>query len=122
MIEATLPDGVKADDWRLDLGDVRETARVLVNGKEVDRLWSLPFSARIGARLRPGPNEIAIEVTNLAANRIRDLDIRKVPWKNFYEINFVNINYEPFDASKWPLQPSGLLGPVQLVPLRSLTP
>ncbi|HKB89218.1 MAG TPA: glycosyl hydrolase, partial [Opitutaceae bacterium] len=40
--EITLPAG-KFDDWELDLGDVRETARVFVNGKEVDRLWSLPF-------------------------------------------------------------------------------
>jgi hypothetical protein len=122
VIEFNLPDGAKADDWRLDLGDVRETAKVFVNGTEVDQLWSLPFSTRVGAQLRPGPNEIALEVTNLSANRIRDLDIRKVPWKNFYEINFVNINYRRFDASKWPLQPSGLLGPVQLVPLRALTP
>ncbi len=122
VIEVTLPRGARADDWRLDLGDVRETARVFVNGAEVDRLWSLPFSTRVGAHFRPGLNVIALEVTNLAANRIRDLDVRKVPWKNFYEINFVNINYRSFDASTWPLQPSGLLGPVQLVPLRSLTP
>ena len=59
---------------------------------------------------------------NLAANRIRDLDQRKVPWKIMREINFVNINYRPFDASGWPLTPSGLLGPVTLTPLRTLQP
>jgi hypothetical protein len=122
QIDFTLPDGAQADDWRLDLGDVRETAKVFLNGTEVDRLWSLPFSTRVGAQLHPGHNVLALEVTNLTANRIRDLDIRKVPWKNFYEINFVNINYRPFHAEKWPLQPSGLLGPVQLVPLRALAP
>ena len=37
------------------------------------------------------------------------------------EINFVNINYKPFDASKWDLAPSGLLGPVTLTPLRVTT-
>ena len=26
--------------------------------------------------------------------------------------------YQPFDASGWPLEPSGLLGPIRLVPLR----
>jgi len=121
-IDFNLPEGAKPDDWRLDLGDVRETAKVFLNGAEVDQLWSLPFSARVGAHLQPGHNVLDLEVTNLSANRIRDLDIRKVPWKNFYEINFVNINYRPFDASKWPIQPSGLLGPVQLVPLRALAP
>ena len=55
VIEATLPDGVKADDWRLDLGDVRETARVLVNGKEVDRLWSLPFWPESAPGSGPAP-------------------------------------------------------------------
>jgi hypothetical protein len=121
-IAFNLPAGAKADDWRLDLGDVRETAKVFVNGTEADQLWSLPFSTRVGSQLHPGRNVIDLEVTNLTANRIRDLDVRKVQWKNFYEINFVNINYRRFDASKWPLQPSGLLGPVQLVPLQALTP
>ncbi len=38
------------------------------------------------------------------------------------EVNFVTINYKPFDASGWPLIPSGLLGPVTLTPLRASTP
>jgi hypothetical protein len=71
----------------------------------------------VGGLLRPGRNTIALEVTNLAANRVRDLDRRKVDWKIMREINFVNINYKPFDASGWELTPSGLLGPVTLVPL-----
>jgi len=120
--EFTLPEGVKADDWLLELGDVRETARVFVNGTETDLVWSLPMRTRIGAYLKPGKNILALEVTNLAANRIRDLDRRKVEWKKFHEINFVNIFYKPFDAAGWPLQPSGLIGPVRLVPLQAFTP
>ena len=107
----------KADDFLLDLGDVRESARVRLNGREVATLWSLPFRVRVGRFLRPGSNTLELEVTNLAANRIRDLDRRGVPWKIMREINFVNINYKPFDASGWPLTPSGLLGPVTLTPL-----
>ena len=121
-IEFTLPAGAKADDWRLDLGDVRETARVFVNGQEAGLVWSLPARSKIGHLLKPGKNTLALEVTNLAANRIRDLDQRKVEWKKFHEINFVNIFYRSFDASAWPLQPSGLLGPVQLVSLQAFTP
>jgi hypothetical protein len=112
-----LPGSPGANDWRLDLGDVREVARVSVNGREIDTLWSVPFSARLGGAVRPGRNTLAIEVTNLAANRVRDLERRGVPWKNFHEMNFVNVDYKPFDAAEWPLQPSGLLGPVRLVPL-----
>ena len=118
----TVPAGVKADDWLLDLGDVRETARVFVNGVETDLIWSLPMRTKIGTLLKPGKNTLALEVTSTAANRIRDLDRRKVEWKKFYEINFVNIAYKPFDASTWSLQPSGLLGPVTLTPLTALFP
>jgi alpha-L-rhamnosidase len=120
--EFNLPGGAAADDWLLDLGDLRETATVWLNGTKVDDLWSLPFRTRVGAQLLTGRNHLTLEVTNLSANRIRDLDVRKVPWKKFYEINFVNINYRPLDASQWPLQPSGLLGPVRLIPLHALTP
>lgn len=115
----TLPADAHAADWLLDLGDVRETARVLVNGHEAGLVWSLPLRLAIGAFLHPGENTLVLEVTNLAANRIRDLDRRGVAWKKFHEINFVNIFYRPFDASNWPLQPSGLLGPVTLTALHS---
>ena len=54
------------------------------------------------------------------ANRIRDLDRRGVDWKIMHEINFVNLDYRPFDASAWPDTLSGLLGPVTLTPLRIL--
>jgi hypothetical protein len=113
---------VAADDWRLDLGDVRESARVSLNGRPAGTAWSVPFRLPVGALLRPGRNRLEIEVTNLAANRIRDLDRRKVDWKVMREINFVNINYKPFDAAGWPLAPSGLLGPVTLTPLRAARP
>ena len=111
-----------ADDWLLDLGDVRETARVALNGLDLTTAWSLPFAIRLGHSLQPGRNFLEIEVTNLAANRIRDMDQRKVDWKIMREINFVNINYRPFDASDWAITPSGLIGPVTLVPLQELRP
>jgi hypothetical protein len=113
---------VKAEDWMLTLGDVRESARVRMNGTEIATAWSLPFAVRVGGFLKPGRNVLEIDVTNLAANRIRDMDQRKMPWKIMREINFVNINYRPFDASDWPLTPSGLLGPVTLTPLKILKP
>ena len=112
------PTSPGAADWLLDLGDVRESARVTLNGQPVGTLWSLPFRASVGNQLKPGRNVLEVEVTNLAANRIRDLDRRGVAWKIMKEINFVNIHYKPFDASKWDVTPSGLLGPVTLTPAR----
>ena len=120
-LEFDAPASPDAADWLLDLGDVRESARVTVNGKPVGTLWSLPFRRTVGHHLRPGRNVLEVEVTNLAANRIRDLDRRKVEWKIMKEINFVDINYKPFDASTWDVAPAGLLGPVTLTPLRVTT-
>ncbi len=113
----------KADDWLLDLGDVRESARVILNGQPVATAWSIPFRVRLASsQLKPGRNVLELDVTNLAANRIRYMDQNKLPWKIMRDTNVVNINYRPFDASAWPLTPSGLLGPVTLTPLKSFQP
>jgi hypothetical protein len=98
----------------LDLGKVAETARVSLNGKDLGISWAAPHRIDLSKALKQGRNQLEITVTNLAANRIADLDRRKVPWKAFREINFVDINYKPFDASGWPALPSGLIGPVTL--------
>jgi hypothetical protein len=111
-----------AEEWLLDLGRVAESARVKVNGESAGTLWCPPFRLAVGKYLRPGRNTLEVEVTNLAANRVADLDRRGVKWKEFHEINFVNVNYKPFDASKWPPRESGLLGPVRLTPLKGTTP
>jgi len=114
-VTVNLPDN-GVDGWLLDLGDVRESARVWVNGKPAGVVVAQPFRVDAGGLFQPGSNELVIEVTNLSANRIRDLDRRGVKWKKFYDINLVSHLYKPFDASSWEPKPSGLLGPVTLTP------
>ena len=106
-----------ADDYVLDLGDVRESARVWVNGQDAGILWHVPFKVSIGQYLKKGNNTLRIEIVNLMANRIIDLDKRKVEWRKFNEINFVDLYYKPFDASNWEPMASGLLGPVTITPV-----
>ena len=101
----------------LNLGDVRQSARVKLNGKNYGILVAPPFRVMVD-NLKPTGNQLEIEVTSVAANRIRDLDRRHVDWKIFKDINVVNVNYRPFDASSWPLTDCGLLGPVTLTPLQ----
>jgi hypothetical protein len=108
----------KAADYVLQLDKVYESASVIINGKDAGLIWSLPFELPVGKYLKEGTNTIRIEVCNLMANRIRDMDRRGEVWRNYHEINFVNINYANFDAGKWKVQPSGLDGAVQLVPLK----
>lgn len=117
-ISFDLPPDTGGDAWRLDLGSVAESARVRVNGIDVGAAIQVPFQVDLAADIvKPDDNRIEIEVTNLSANRIRDLDKRGVEWRIFNDINFVNIDYKSFDASNWPVRPSGLLGPVTLTPL-----
>ncbi len=97
----------------LDLGHVAQSARVRLNKRDIGTLIMSPFRLLL-EDLKPTANMLEIEVTSTAANRIRDLDVRKANWKSFHDINFVNIAYKPFDASQWPLHPAGLLDPVRL--------
>jgi hypothetical protein len=104
-------------EYLLRLGKVYESARVRLNGTDLGPFWCIPFEKRVGHLLNEGENQLEIEVANLMANRIRSMDRQGIPWRIFHEINFVNIAYEPFDASLWQVEPSGLEGPVELVPL-----
>ncbi len=99
----------------LDLGEVRNSARVTVNGTYVGTAFMHPYRLEIPATmLKDGENTLEVEVTNLGANRIRAMDRKGVEWKNFEDINIVGMDYKPLDASSWPVQPSGLLGPVTM--------
>ena len=88
-----------------------------MNGKPAGVVVAHPFRLEVTGLLKAGANMIEIEVTNLSANRIRDLDRRKVVWKKFHDINIVDHHYRRFDASEWPIEASGLLGPVKLIPM-----
>ena len=102
--------------YQLDLGQVCQSARVRLNGKDAGTLITPPFRVIVSG-LKPTGNTLSVEVTGTAANRIRDLDRRGVKWRAFHDINLVNIDYKPFDASNWPIADCGLLGPVSLTPL-----
>ena len=97
----------------LNLGEVKDCAHVYLNGKDFGTLLGPGYKVKVD-NLQQGNNELVVEVTNVAANRIRDLDRRKVDWKKFHDINFVNIDYQPFDASDWEIKEAGLLEPVTL--------
>jgi hypothetical protein len=67
--------------------------------------------------LQPGKNRIEIEVTNLPANRIAELDRQGTQWRKFKEINIVDLNYRPANYAHWTPMPSGLNGKVRLIPV-----
>ncbi|HWA28042.1 MAG TPA: glycosyl hydrolase [Lacunisphaera sp.] len=119
----------KADGWQLDLGNVADSVRVTLNGRELPGvLFQPPFRVTIPAGDLQADNTLVVTVTNLAANRIADLDRRDPGWKKFYNTNMPARRRENagpdgnFSAAKWAPRPSGLLGPVTLTPVRLLNP
>jgi len=105
----------------LDLGEVHETARVIINGKPVATLIGPQYTVEIPSNLLQDQNTLEIQVSNLMANRMAWMDKNGMPWKKYYNINMAarlaeNRNKEGlFDASKWSPKPSGLVGPVRLI-------
>ena len=105
-----------ATAWKIDLGDVRESARVYINGQYLGCAWSVPYVLDCKNTLKKGVNTIRIEVTNLPANRIADLDRKGVKWRKMEEINVVDINYKKTLYDTWEPMPSGLNSKVKLIP------
>lgn len=100
----------------LDLGDVRETAHVLINGRDAGTLFAVPYRIDITRLLHEGENTIEIEVANLPANRIAQMDREGVEWRHFKEINVVNLDYKRDLYDTWEVMPSGLNSDVKLIP------
>jgi hypothetical protein len=111
------PSSVSPDEWILDLGDVRESARVRINGEDVGTAWCVPYRLAVSKYLKQGDNIIEIDVTNLPANRIAELDRQQIPWRRFKEINVVDLNYKKTGYGHWEPLPSGLNGQVKLIPM-----
>jgi hypothetical protein len=93
----------------LDLGLVKNLAEVTVNGKNLATLWKPPFRVDITDAVWPGTNQLDVKVTNLWPNRLIG-DAGLPPEQR--------VTWTAFDAYKKdsPLLPSGLIGPVKLVP------
>lgn len=89
----------------LDLGDVKNLAEVIVNGKSVGVAWRHPYVIDIGDAVRIGDNTLEIKVVNLWPNRIIG-----------DQVTGTSHTYTPakFYNAKSKLLPSGLLGPVTL--------
>jgi hypothetical protein len=112
--------------WWLDLGKVAESARIFLNGREMGVLIEEPYRMYLPGEHFREENRLEIRVTNLAANRIAELDRQGVFWKKFYNNNLRAARRENvgpdgmFSAARWEPRESGLLGPVYLVPAKRL--
>jgi hypothetical protein len=92
----------------IDLGEVKNLAEVMVNGKSLGIAWHAPYRVEATSALKPGANEVTIKVINAWVNRlIGDAQPDATTKYTFADV-------KPYKANS-PLLPSGLLGPVQIL-------
>ena len=103
-----VPAVTKGASYVLDLGEVKNIAEVIVNGKNVGTVWKKPYRIDITEALKTGRNTVQIKVTNLWVNRL----IGDVQAGVTNKITFTTM---PFYKADSPLLPSGLLGPVRVL-------
>jgi hypothetical protein len=91
----------------LGLGRVKEIAEVKVNGRPAGIAWRAPFQVDVTGSLKPGPNRIEVQVTNLWVNRLVGDEQPEA------EKRYTFSTFKPYTKDS-PLVESGLLGPVTL--------
>ncbi len=111
----------------LDLGKVKNLARIKLNGKDLGVLWTAPWSVDITDAVRGKNNKLEISVANLWINRLigdqryPDDGVKDGKWPEWIQkgeprtskkrVTFTTFN--PYKKDD-PLRESGLLGPVTL--------
>ena len=96
-----------ATTYIIELGEVKNIAEVIINGKNMGIAWKKPFRLDITESIKAGDNNIQIKVTNLWVNQlIRDSQPNVKAKTTFTTM--------PFYKADSPLLPSGLLGPVTI--------
>jgi hypothetical protein len=93
----------------LSLGRVENLAHVRLNGKDLGTVWCAPWHVDITQAVKPGSNDLEIDIINLWPNRLIG-DGKLVPEKRFTQTNI-----DKFYRNEHKLLPSGLLGPVMLL-------
>ena len=98
----------------LDFGEVRDFARVYVNGQRVADLWALPYRCDISKYLQLGKNLLKVEVTSTWFNRLA-YDFALPPQqRKTWTIWDKQDRQPPCLVPGAELRVSGLLGPVVL--------
>lgn len=118
--------GVTSGPVYLNLGTVKNLARVSLNGHDLGVLWTDPWEVEVSKHLLPGENVLQVVVANLWANRLigdlqyPDTGLTSTAWPEWLKqgkpqpgerVTFTT--YNPYKKDS-PLLPSGLIGPVRL--------
>ena len=104
-------------EWVIDLGTVHETAEVTLNGTPLGAAWKGLRRVACGPALRRGRNHLKVAVADLW---IHDMAQRPAPDLKALEETY-GVRWGRYGEVKAEaIPPAGLLGPVQLLPLRKV--
>ena len=125
------PPAVTGQRIYLDLGVVKNVARVKLNGRDLGVVWTAPWHVEVTGAIRPGVNDLEVEVANLWPNRligdgmlpkekrrtVTNVKTYETPLPS--ELKQRKYGYREGEAGRTgnsppALLPSGLLGPVTL--------
>lgn len=104
----------KNASYVLDLGNVKNIAEVIVNGKLVGTVWKKPYRIDITDALKAGSNSVQINVTNTWVNRL----IGDAQPGVANKVTFTTLPFYKADSA---LLPSGLLGPMRVLTVTMAT-
>ncbi len=91
----------------LELGQVRELAGIVLNGRDLGIVWKPPFGVDVTGALQKGRNVLSVRVTNFWPNRVIG-EHSMPPDRRWTRTNIRKLTQDT------PLMESGLLGPVRL--------
>ena len=116
--EFELPEEFSSENKRmtLDLGQVKFLADVYLNGKHIGILWHPPYRSDISHAVKPGKNNLVVEIANTWSNRLTG-DARLPENQRHTNTNIKHVGGPLKKGDKWedaPLLESGLLGPVKI--------
>lgn len=115
-LEFDLPDEVDptGDSLLLTLGNLRETAHVTLNDSSLGDIWCPGYRMNASGLLRKNGNNLKISVSNVYRNRILGDLIQYGEMKNLWTTSPV----DQLLSRYMPLKESGLIGPVEIIPVR----
>ena len=98
----------------LDLGRVGCMAEVVINGQNIGTAWRSPYTLDVTEALKAGKNELEIRVVNQWVNRIIG-DLQPNCTKKY------TYTPQPFYRADSELLPAGLMGPVDVYLIRTVS-
>jgi hypothetical protein len=109
----------RAQGYRAELdAPIREAAILYINGQRAGSVWCPPYSIDVTGKLKAGENQIRIEVANLAVNYMAGIKLPNYDYEGL--VRKYGNRFQPQDLNLIRPLPSGLLGPVTLIPSANL--